>query len=220
MISEWSYSRLSTYEQCPRKAKFKYVDRLPDIPGPAAERGNVIHLSIEEFLKGVRDDLHYEIRKDFVEEYAMLRLNELLVEHRIGFTKEWEECEFFGVNVWLRVVYDVLWYDDSVRRVHVIDHKTGKPYAGHTEQLELYSVTGLLLFPDAESATSQNFYIDIGMRATIEKTLSRKTVPVVLEKWKNKVSVMEQDETYAANPGQHCRFCPYAKSKGGPCVFG
>jgi hypothetical protein len=42
----------------------------------------------------------------------------------------------------------------------------------------------------------------------------------VLTRWEKKVAVMEGDRTFAANPGRHCQWCAYAKSKGGPCIFG
>ena len=44
----WSYSRLTTWEQCPLKAKLKYIDGLKEPGSPAMDRGTAIHKDAEE----------------------------------------------------------------------------------------------------------------------------------------------------------------------------
>ena len=59
-----SYSSMSTYEQCPLKWKFHYVDRLPEEPRPYFSFGTVMHEVMEFFymekeggrIKGPRFD--------------------------------------------------------------------------------------------------------------------------------------------------------------------
>ena len=51
MISRWSHSRLSTYESCPKKAYYRYVEKLTEEQHPAAERGVRIHDLAEKIEK-------------------------------------------------------------------------------------------------------------------------------------------------------------------------
>ncbi len=46
-----SPSGASTFEQCPRRWRFRYVDRLPDPPGPEALVGTFAHLVLERLMQ-------------------------------------------------------------------------------------------------------------------------------------------------------------------------
>ena len=45
-----SPSGASTFRQCARRWKFRYVDKLPDPPGEPALRGTFVHHVLEELL--------------------------------------------------------------------------------------------------------------------------------------------------------------------------
>jgi RecB family exonuclease len=225
MIMQWSYSRLSGYEQCPLKMKFKVIDKLPDPAGPAAERGVYWHKVAENFVRGVISELPDAAPGDppmhsYKPLFAAIGENKPLLEHQVGFTREWTETGFFAKDTWGRAVYDVIWYDEPTRTVKIIDWKTGKPNVDHMSQLELYSATGLLLFPEAEQAHSQDQYLDVGPHSTLDHKLKRDRLPVILESWKKRVERMEADKQFAPRPGNHCKWCTFAKKKGGQCSFG
>ena len=44
-----SFSRIDTYRTCPRKFRFRYVDRLPTLPSPHLSFGTSIHAALEAF---------------------------------------------------------------------------------------------------------------------------------------------------------------------------
>ncbi len=44
-----SFSRIDTYRTCPRKFRFRYVDRLPTLPSPHLSFGTSIHGALEAF---------------------------------------------------------------------------------------------------------------------------------------------------------------------------
>ncbi len=44
-----SYSQISTYQQCPLKYKFRYIERRPSKPSPHLDFGNTIHNTLKEF---------------------------------------------------------------------------------------------------------------------------------------------------------------------------
>ena len=51
-IDRWSYSRLGTYESCPKKAYYSYVEKIPQEQHPAAQRGTRIHQLAEDYIVG------------------------------------------------------------------------------------------------------------------------------------------------------------------------
>jgi RecB family exonuclease len=44
-----SFSRVDTYQLCPRKFRYAYVDRLPSVPSPHLSFGSSIHAALEAF---------------------------------------------------------------------------------------------------------------------------------------------------------------------------
>lgn len=46
-----SYSQISTYQQCPLKYKFQYIERRPSKPSPHLDFGNTVHDTLRDFHK-------------------------------------------------------------------------------------------------------------------------------------------------------------------------
>ena len=46
-----SYSQISTYQQCPLKYKYRYIERRPTKPSPYLAFGNTIHNTLRDFHK-------------------------------------------------------------------------------------------------------------------------------------------------------------------------
>jgi putative RecB family exonuclease len=44
-----SFSRVDSYDNCPRKFRYAYIDRLPGVPGPHLSFGTSIHSALEAF---------------------------------------------------------------------------------------------------------------------------------------------------------------------------
>ena len=50
-ITSWSFSRWNVYEECPAKAKYKFIDKLKEPGSAAMDRGTALHKQCEDFLK-------------------------------------------------------------------------------------------------------------------------------------------------------------------------
>lgn len=60
-IDHLSYSSISTYQRCPRKWKFRYIEKIPTIASEALAFGGAFHNTIEQYLKVGGDLLaHWE----------------------------------------------------------------------------------------------------------------------------------------------------------------
>lgn len=60
-IDHLSYSSISTYQRCPRKWKFRYIEKIPVVTSTALAFGGAFHSTIEEYLRVGGDLLdHWE----------------------------------------------------------------------------------------------------------------------------------------------------------------
>lgn len=55
-IQAVSHSRMKTHEGCPRKAMFKFIDKLKEPPNDAMERGLAMHQELENWLLAVKGE--------------------------------------------------------------------------------------------------------------------------------------------------------------------
>lgn len=58
-----SYSRLRSYEQCPRRFKMEYLDGIPARIGPAGQMGTLVHAVLASYLNEVMR-AHVQVRTD------------------------------------------------------------------------------------------------------------------------------------------------------------
>jgi len=213
-ITAWSFSRWKDYEQCPLKAKYKHVDKMKEPPAPAMERGSAIHKLAENFAKGELRKLPPEL-KLFSEQFAELKKSRPMVEESWAFTDRWSPTDWFAFNAWLRVKTDAACLDGDT--LYVIDHKTGKKKDDHADQLSLYAVAGMLKYPAVRKVVSQLWYLDSGEMTDQDFDVSE--LPGLQKDWVAKTKAMLNDMRFSPKPGNHCRWCSFSKSKGGPCKF-
>jgi CRISPR/Cas system-associated exonuclease Cas4 (RecB family) len=213
MITAWSYSRLSAWEACPAKAKYKFLDKLPEESSAAASRGLSIHKMAEQWLKGELDSLPVELT---LIEPHLAELVGGLPELQLAFDKQWEETEWFAKNAYCRVVFDVVKLEDDVGIV--VDHKTGKQrHDEHTDQLRLYALAAFKKWPQLEMVHAKILYIDDG--GTMSMKFRKDKVPSLQAYWDNRAGKMLADDIFSPKPNPGCRWCSFSKAKGGPCLF-
>ena len=216
-ITSWSFSRLNKYEECPARAKFNFIDRLPEPGSPAMDRGAAIHKEGEDYLKGVLTEIpeSYKLLGVELEEVKQLGAKS---ELEITFNKDWEPTGWFDADAWCRIKVDIMLVDDKT--IRIIDIKTGKNRGGYEDQLELYALAALLTLPDHDHVVAELWFVDSGeIIATSHGSYSQKDVPELKEKWNQRVKPMLVDTMFAPRPGAYCRYCPFAKVKGGKCEY-
>ena len=94
MITRWSNSRLGTYESCPKKAFYRYIEKIEEEQHPAAERGIRIHGLAEQYIKGELEEMPRELYL-FYEGFEQLRESykegDVSVEEQWAFNLSWEK---------------------------------------------------------------------------------------------------------------------------------
>lgn len=225
-LTSWSPSRLVLYEECPARAKYKFLDKLPEPEepdGPLA-RGQAIHKGAEDFIAHRTKTLHEDLRHPKVKkglevlrrQYAAKKVR---VELELAFTRAWQPCAWLAKDVYVRFKLDVLQLL-SAGKALVIDWKTGrfKP-DGHDTQLRAYAV-GALSSGLAKSVTAKLVFTDAGQ--TVEGSagkLELAQLPAAQKAWDKRAAPMLADTTFAPRPGNGCRWCHYSTNRGGPCRF-
>lgn len=214
-ITSWSYSRYSVYKECPAKAKYKFIDKLPEPPSQAMERGISIHKMAEDYASGSITTLPKEL-KFFKDEFKELRASSPMVEDTWAFTKDWNETKW---NDWqgcaVRIKTDAYCLDEDT--LYVIDHKTGKMRDGYDEQLSLYGLGAMLKFPHIQNVSTQLWFLDSGDQVIKEYSIDQ--MNILLDGWNKKVAPMLNDVRFPPKPSNACRWCAFSKSKGGPCKY-
>jgi len=223
-LTAWSYSRLSTYQTCPAKAKYQFIDKMVSAPNEAMARGSQIHTLSEQYVNGALKTLPKEL-ESFTAEYKHLRKlwgqrnkpgkPQVFAELQWGFNKDWVVCEWFGKACWLRVVIDIM--VDSDTEMDVIDVKTGQVRDEHKEQLSLYAAAAFSKSPSVEKVNTKLWYVDKGIE--VVETYERELHEAQIKQWNKAAKPLLSDRNFAPKPSGLCRWCDFSVSKGGPCKY-
>jgi RecB family exonuclease len=222
-ISQWSFSRFKDYRKCPALAKYKHVDKMKEPGNKAMDRGTEIHKMAEKVVfEPVRAKLPAEL-KLFEEEFKTVRklpAEVKQVELKLAFDIQWKPLvDFFDKRTWVRVVYDLRYVPvpKDPSKVVVVDHKTGKLYDDHMEQLSLYALSEFHSNPATQQVQTDLWYLDEGVPKN--DTYTRDQVPKLVKFWDKATKAMLNDHRFDPTPGNHCRWCHFRKSNGGPCAY-
>jgi CRISPR/Cas system-associated exonuclease Cas4 (RecB family) len=217
-IAAGSFSRLKTWEECPAKAKYKFLLKLPEPDSPYAARGTDLHALSASYIKGEVLDIPAQL-SDVVDYLNDLKHADTKTELQLAYDKDWKPTEWFAMNVYCRVIFDALKLSQPERRVLVVDHKTGKKREEeHVDQLRLYALAAFSSWDWADVVDAQVIYIDHGERMRME--FRREVLPMLKEYWNKRLDKMTADDVLAPRPNPGCKWCHYRKSNGGPCQFG
>lgn len=231
LITSWSFSRWNAYEECPFKARLKFVDKLTEPSGPALERGTALHRQAELYLIGDKKAVPKDLRL-ISKELKELRTAGAVPEAEFAFNDRWEKVEWFAKDAWLRVKADAVVppiIDAKEPTVRVDDFKSGGKLDTKTGtvlskeeyplQLELYDLAGLLAYPVAEKAVSRLLFIDHGKVVASEETRTRSDVKRLQKTWVTRTARMLRDTQFKPTPGNYCRWCHFRRANDGPCKY-
>jgi len=252
-FTSWSYSRYRDWSRCPFFAKSKHLDKIPEGTGvnPAMVRGSAIGAMSEDFVNGKLKRLPDELsifRDHFAAARKQFSKGNATVEQQWCFDEQWQpithafpldsvgnmlwdkfkEADWAAWrSIWLRVKMDLCGVDKTANVVRPVDHKTGKyredDLGSYLEQLEIYSIGGMLQYPDTQGASPQLWFSDAGVIYPDvnddELYYDRSELPRLQKVWGKRVQPMFADTTFRATPNSKCQWCPYSSAKGGKCKY-
>jgi hypothetical protein len=211
----WSLTKVKTFEQCGAKYDYRYRQRLPDVSGPAADRGKLIHASLESF---VTKDTPLTGPLEFYHGWLSNLKSQKTLEPEVTIKLALDWTKHTGTDSpWYVGVLDLRWREPPLSTI--IDYKTGKIYPDHDDQKELYAVAEMADCDEVNTVKTIHTYVDKGQNR--EKTFTRSADFERLKtKWNSKVAAMESATMFIPNPQFLCRYCTYSRmANGGPCPF-
>jgi len=214
----WGFSKMETYKDCKKKFYFQYIKKLPSPGNAAMERGGKIHETAEAYLQGWITSLP----ADQIDPVWQPRLDELrhkplfVSEQAIGLDSQWKPLKnWFQQETWIRAKMDADYFEEQT--VEVIDFKTGKYRVPSDEQIELYAIVGLSKHPSATKARAEYWFFDMDDVYTKEYTAE---YLVARRKYYEEFAAkLYSTEVWVEEPSRECKWCPYSKTKGGPCKY-
>jgi hypothetical protein len=216
----WSYSRLGTYEDCPKQYWYKYVEGMPGFrpSSPAASRGTLLHSKAEAYLKDEIKIYPPEFQK-VSSHTMMLKHIKATPEQKLAVTDTWEPCDYDAPEAYFRAIIDIVYPTLECKVINVEDWKTGQAYPEHAEQLRNYTAVAAAHYPDAEEYHTRLIYIDQGIVTKPIVTTKERVKPIRLM-MDGRIKNAEEDAIWPTTPSvSACRWCDYARKHGGPCAF-
>jgi hypothetical protein len=218
MPTRWSYSSVTTYESCPAKWKYSYLDNLPYAPSAAMARGSRLHSDCEGYVKGELMVLPFELKKVAlrIEDYKQKGAK---AEEVWLLDRNWKPVGSPAM-AWSKSIVDVHWFDSAGTVLHVCDYKSGREYPEHRDQLKLYATMGLCTFPAVKRAEYHALYLDGGHTSNEGALLRGDMLDNSIKEWTSRAIRIFEDKQFLPNPGGACKWCDYSAKKGGPCEAG
>lgn len=229
----WSYSRYDLHRRCPKAFKYKHLDKLPEPSSEAMARGNSVHKLLEKYVL-----LRHEGKKPpmlkvkgsnpwdgkLIQPFLSTAVKpDTRSEQQIAFDAKWQLCDWRDWDrCYLRVQVDLSYYPRMNENV-TVDYKTGKVKPEeHEEQLTLYALTRMLLEPHLKKVTTGPWYVDHEAEPRLQSVFTggaKKHVQRLKVYWDRAITPLQRDKKFKATPSPRaCRWCPFGKSKGGPCT--
>jgi len=230
-ITAWSYSRWACYQECPRKAMFKFIDKLPEPGSTAMDRGSAMHALTEELITGkisgkpedaakaeaFRDEFKRVVLPNIKKDATVAKKGKPVAECEWAFTTQWTPTSWFGRDAWCRIKTDLVF--TAKKELTIVDHKTGKRREEqHQGQLSLYALGGFIMYPAVDRINTAIWYLDAGA-PNLTSGYDRDELPDIKNAWLDKTRPMLTDTVYAPRPGNYCRWCHFRKANGGPCEY-
>jgi CRISPR/Cas system-associated exonuclease Cas4 (RecB family) len=220
-----SFSGMNLYGQCPSAFNRRYnlheKVELPDgvvaKPSEAMLRGTRVHKGVEDFLLDYEDDIPEEAESFRGLFYGIRDERDATPEQQFCFTDDWGTTTFGDKeNGKVRGMLDIAYQHDGT--CHVFEIKTGKIYEEHAKQRNLYSLAGLLLYPETHTVRGTLLYLDSAIEKSIE--ISRDKVDSWKYYWDQKIKSVQPPQPYTATPSWKCKWCEFNVDNHGTCQAG
>jgi len=206
----WSYSALTTFENCPRKYWATRVSKVvSDIAQPNI-KGDEEHQAIEHFFKkGLRLPVHLREMEPLFQ-HLIAAPGEQYIEFKMCLNEQLQvaDAKKFDKTGWVRGAADYVKINGTLGTY--LDWKSGKPGWEVEDQIDLTALLLFRHFPALQRVNGGLYYYN-----------HNKVKPHVVHRvdeqrlWNgfySRVNVMLQakrEDNYPATPNKLCEWCPY-----------
>lgn len=216
-----SHSRLSTYQQCPRKFKLQFLDKSfpKEDESPHLVRGSNVHKALENYIikKATGQGNIPASSLPEVERTKPLidnlfdTFDEVHPEIQLAVDASYKKCDWFAPETYYRSIIDVLAMGEG--RALAGDFKTGKirDYDGWGGQLHLTSAMMMGAFPNIEEIHAVYIYVD--HKQNYKETFTRSDLPKLMDHFNQESEKVNSDREFAPKTNEFCKWCPAVKTQ-------
>lgn len=211
----YSFSRISTYINCPFAYKKYYLEGVKTESNSAADVGTYVHEHIrtqiqEEEMPFINLSIEgLEVAKDFIHnsEDIMLELafrynyETLETEQDIFINKEFKEVEPDSKDAFLRGIVDLILFSDE--GIIVLDWKTGR---SEPDLLQLY-IYAILVEAKYGKLPKEVGFIKLRDKEIKTIPITKKAIEQVKKYLLKVIEVIENDEEFKPKVGKQCSYC-------------
>lgn len=136
-----------------------------------------------------------------------------LPEMQVAVDRNWQKCEWFDKDVMFRAKIDRIDLpqdatSDKVKKIRIVDYKSG--FSGEIDsfQLDIYGLFGSILYPSLEQVETEFYYVRSGYKQV--KLLEVKDLGVTKVQLQALMARVESDTKFRAKPGSRCLNCHVA----------
>ena len=219
MVKEqFSYSKINTYNICPRKYEFSYIDFYPRKGSSDIDlKGTLLHKMIELYINDKDYDIPYEkeflsLKEEdfnaFKEDFEKIKEQPLIKQLK----KMKDSCEI-NVEQKLTNVFENFIFSGNTdtlvkneKKLIIIDYKTGKVNQNF-EQLEFYALVSSYLYPEI-----QDFLLVLSFvshEQDLKITLKKEDMSKIENKLIKYISNINNSIKFDKKVGPLCNYCDY-----------
>lgn len=222
-----SWSRLSDYQQCPRKFKLKYIDKNPLFKEDGTKsihlvRGSNVHKALENYVVAKTDPYNQyvpevsslaevERTKPWIDNF-LNNYDQVLPETQIAVNRNWERVEWFSSEAYYRAILDLI----ALRPedIFIGDYKTGQfrdydPPDGKG-QLHLAAAITLALWPTVPKVKVAYAYVD--HKRVIDKDFTQEDRLPLISHFDAQSKIVNSDEEFRPKVNEWCKYCVATKA--------
>jgi len=211
-MAAWSYSKVNSFKQCPKKYYHLHVKKdVKDTGSAATAYGSKVHSAAEKYIRdGKPLPKEYRFIKGTLDALNNIE-GEKHCEIRLGVTKDGNEfapSTFWSSDVWYRGIADLLILNGD--KAYLVDYKTSKTsnYAD-TKQLDLLAGAVFVNYPEVKKIKSALSFVVCNNFITKEHTVDMyKSYISVFDDELERIEVATEKGVWNAVDGPLCRFCP------------
>lgn len=223
-----SWSRISDWQQCPRKFYLKYVAKEFPVEDPSKSphlvKGEMLHKQLEKYvykrLNGedvATFECHDIVRQTLpLVERFMMKFGKVWPERQVAVTYDFKPAEWFGKDVAFRAIWDLSGANPG--HASIVDYKSGKvqDYADECGQLHL---SAAMAKPIYDVDCVDIFY------AFIEFKIVKPPTPLRIEGdefghirgfFQRIYDTVNAERDWNARANQYCNWCPATQAQ---CKF-
>ncbi len=218
-----SWSRLSTYMQCPLKFHLQFISKTfkEEEKSIHLVKGEQMHKQLEDYVSAKNGwstmplGFSPEIRETlpYVDKLFTL-YNEVHPEAQVACDEQWKPTEWFGKDTAWRAIWDVTGLRPQT--CFIGDYKSGKiyPYGEGFGQLHLSAVIALERFADVPEVNTAYIYIEHKKITPVKVT--RDQLPAIKNYFNEWFEKVQMEKLWEPVPNENCKYCQATRAQ---CKF-